>query len=106
MTLKFPRAVWAIAFATFVAFMGIGVVDRILPLIGRKMGATPSEIEWMFTSYIAIMVLTMLVSSVVGTHLGSKKTLLLGLGLVVVFATAGLVPCHFGALVVSRAVGV
>ncbi len=93
MTLKFPRAVWATAFATFVAFMGIGVVDPILPLIGRKMGATPSQIEWMFTSYIAIMALTMLVSGVVGTHLGSKKTLLLGLGLVVVFATAsGLSP--------------
>ncbi len=88
MTLKFPRAVWATAFATFVAFMGIGVVDPILPLIGRKMGATPSQIEWMFTSYIAIMALTMLVSGVVGTHLGSKKTLLLGLGLVVIFATA------------------
>lgn len=33
----FPPAVWATAFAAF-AFMGIGVVDPILPLIGRKMG--------------------------------------------------------------------
>lgn len=89
----FPPAVWATAFAAFVAFMGIGVVDPILPLIGRKMGATPSQVEWLFTSYIAIMALAMFVSGVLGTRLGGKRTMLLGLGLVVVFATlSGLSP--------------
>lgn len=89
----FPPAVWATAFATFVAFMGIGVVDPILPLIGRSMGATPSQVEWLFTSYIAVMALAMLVSGVLGTRLGGKKTMLLGLGMVVVFATlSGLSP--------------
>ncbi|MCY0863964.1 MAG: MFS transporter [Sulfobacillus sp.] len=83
----FPSAVWATAFATFVAFMGIGVVDPLLPLIGRAMGATHAEVEWLFTSYIAVMALTMLVSGVLGTRLGGKRTMLLGLGLVVVFAT-------------------
>ncbi|MCY0900200.1 MAG: MFS transporter [Firmicutes bacterium] len=90
---QFSSAVWATAFATFVAFMGIGVVDPLLPLIGRAMGASPAEVEWLFTSYIAVMSLAMLVSGVVGTRLGGKKTLLLGLGLVVVFATlSGLSP--------------
>lgn len=89
----FPPAVWATAFATFVAFMGIGVVDPILPLIGRSMGATPSQVEWLFTSYIAVMALAMLISGVLGTRLGGKKTMLLGLGMVVVFATlSGLSP--------------
>ncbi len=89
----FPPAVWATAFATFVAFMGIGVVDPILPLIGRSMGATPSQVEWLFTSYIAVMAIAMLVSGVLGTRLGGKKTMLLGLGMVVVFATlSGLSP--------------
>ncbi|NMP21473.1 MFS transporter [Sulfobacillus sp. DSM 109850] len=89
----FPPAVWATAFATFVAFMGIGVVDPILPLIGREMGASHAQVEWLFTSYIAVMALAMLVSGVVGTRLGGKKTMLLGLGLVVVFATlSGLSP--------------
>lgn len=98
----FPPAVWATAFATFVAFMGIGVVDPILPLIGRAMGASPSQVEWLFTSYIAVMALTMLISGVLGTRLGGKRTMMLGLGMVVVFATlSGLSP-SIGFLAVVR----
>ncbi len=84
---QFPPAVLATAFATFVAFMGIGVVDPILPLIGKAMGASHAQVEWLFTSYIAVMALAMLVSGVVGTRLGGKRTMLLGLLLVVIFAT-------------------
>lgn len=84
---NFPPAVIVTAFATFVAFMGIGVVDPILPLIGQKMGATPSQVEWLFTSYIAVMAFSMLISGVVGTRIGGKRTMMIGLGLVVTFAT-------------------
>ena len=98
----FPPAVWATAFATLVAFMGIGVVDPILPLIGRAMGATPSQVEWLFTSYIAVMALAMLVSGVLATRLGGKKTLLLGLGVVVVFATASGLSPNIGILALVR----
>lgn len=82
----FPRAVWATAFATLVAFMGIGVVDPILPVIGRAMGATPAQVELLFTSYIAIMSLAMTVAGSLATRLGGRRTLLFGLGTVVVFA--------------------
>jgi len=84
---RFPPAVLATAFATMIAFMGIGVVDPILPVIGKAMGATPPQVELLFTSYIAVMSLTMLVSGVLATRLGGKRTMLLGLGTVVVFAT-------------------
>ena len=60
--------------ATLVAFMGIGVVGPILPLIDRAMGATRSQVEWLFTSYIAVMALAMLVSGVLATRLGGKRT--------------------------------
>jgi ACDE family multidrug resistance protein len=66
--------------------MGIGVIDPILPLICRAMGATPAEIAWLFTSYIATMALAKLPAGVVGAHLGGKKTMLLGPGFVVIFA--------------------
>ncbi len=103
MTLKhFPPAVWATAFATFVAFMGIGVVDPILPLIGRAMGATPSQVELLFTTYIAVMALAMLISGVLGTRLGGKHTMLLGLGMVVVFATASGLSPSIGVLALFR----
>lgn len=98
----FPAAVWATAFAAFVAFMGIGVVDPILPLIGRSMGATPSQVEWLFTSYIAVMALTMLISGVLGTRLGGKRTMMLGLGMVVVFATCSGLSPSIGVLAVFR----
>jgi ACDE family multidrug resistance protein len=82
--------------------MGIGVVDPILPLIGRAMGATPAQVEWLFTSYIAVMAIAMLVSGVIATHLGGRRTLLAGLLVVVVFATAsGLAP-NIGVLALVR----
>jgi MFS family permease len=98
----FPPAVWATAFATFVAFMGIGVVDPILPLIGRAMGATPAQVEWLFTSYIAVMAVAMLVSGVLATRLGGRRTLLLGLFIVVVFATGSGLSPNIGVLALIR----
>lgn len=68
-------------------------MDPILALIGKEMGATPSQVEWLFTSYIAVMALAMLLSGVLATRLGGRRTMLLGLSLVVVFALlSGLSP--------------
>lgn len=90
---KLDKGVLATAFATFIAFMGIGVVDPLLPLIGKAMGATPFQVEWLFTSYIAVMALCMLLTAWITTRLGGKRTLMLGLGLVVTFSTlSGLSP--------------
>lgn len=83
----------AVAFSTFIAFMGIGVVDPLLPLIGRQMGASPFQVEWLFTSYIAVMSLSMFISGYLSTRFGSKKTLITGLLVVVLFSTlSGLSP--------------
>ena len=87
------KGVIATAFATFIAFMGIGVVDPLLPLIGTAMGASHFQVEWLFTSYIAVMAVCMLITAWITSRLGSKKTLMLGLGIVIVFATlSGLSP--------------
>lgn len=103
MTKRFPPAVIATAFATLIAFMGIGVVDPLLPLIGKAMGATPFQVEWLFTSYIAVMAITMLISGVLATKLGGRKVMLIGLSLVVVFALlSGLSP-NIGVLSLVRA---
>ncbi|MDT4985897.1 MAG: transporter, family, multidrug resistance protein, partial [Pseudonocardiales bacterium] len=34
---KQPKAVWAVAFACVVSFMGIGLVDPILPSLAGKL---------------------------------------------------------------------
>ena len=39
--LRQPKSVWATAGASVVAFMGIGLVDPILPSIARGLDATP-----------------------------------------------------------------
>ena len=81
-----PRAVWAVAFACVVAFMGIGLVDPILPTLAHDLRATPSDVSLLFTSYFAMTGLSMLVSGWVSSRLGPRRTLLLGLLLVVVFS--------------------
>ncbi|GMA28384.1 MFS transporter [Arenivirga flava] len=89
--LKQPRAVWAVAFACVIAFMGIGLVDPILPAIASSLDATPTESELLFTSYLAVTGVVMFFSSWVSSRIGAKRTLLIGLALVVVFAAlAGL----------------
>jgi MFS family permease len=84
--LQQPRAVWAVAFACVIAFMGIGLVDPILKDIAAQLQATPSQVSLMFTSYMAIMGVAMLVTGVVSSRIGPKRTLLTGLALIIVFA--------------------
>ena len=49
-----PKSVWAVAFACVVAFMGIGLVDPILPAISKDLGASAAQTEMLFTSYLAV----------------------------------------------------
>ena len=81
-----PTAVWAIAFACVVAFMGIGLVDPILPAIAEALKASPTQTELLFTSYLAVTGVAMFFTSWVSSRLGAKRTLLIGLALIVVFA--------------------
>lgn len=83
-----PKAVWAVAFASVVAFMGIGLVDPILKPIADNLNATPSQVSLLFTSYMAVMGVAMLITGVVSSRIGPKRTLLLGL--VIIIAGAGL----------------
>ena len=83
-----PRAVWAIAFACVVAFMGIGLVDPILPAIAESLEATPTQTELLFTSYLAVTGVAMAFTSWVSSRLGAKRTLMIGLVLIVAFSLA------------------
>ena len=49
-----PKAVWAVAFASVVAFMGIGLVDPILKPIADNLNASPSQVSLLFTSKCAV----------------------------------------------------
>lgn len=98
-----PKAVWAVAFAAVVSFMGLGLVDPILPAIAHSLKASPSDVELLFTSYFAFTGISMLVSSVVATRIGAKRTLLGGLALIIVFSAAAGASNTVGAIVGLRA---
>jgi MFS family permease len=92
-----------VAFACVIAFMGIGLVDPILKSIAVKLDATPSQVSLMFTSYMAIMGVAMLVTGVVSSRIGPKRTLLSGLVLIIVFAALAGSSGSVGAVVGFRA---
>jgi ACDE family multidrug resistance protein len=81
-----PRAVWAVAFACVISFMGIGLVDPILPALAGSLHATPSQVSLLFTSYLVVTAVAMLVVGAVSSRIGAKLTLVVGLVLIVVFA--------------------
>lgn len=84
-----PKAVWAVGFACIIAFMGIGLVDPILPAIAEKMNASHSQVTLLFTSYNLVMAVAMLITGVVSSRLGIKGTLLCGVMIIAVFAALG-----------------
>ena len=79
---------WAVAFACVVSFMGLGLVDPILPAISKQLHASPAQVELLFTSYLAVTAVAMLITGVVSSRLGPKLTLLSGLALIIVFSAA------------------
>ena len=82
-----PKQVWITAFAAVIAFMGIGLVDPILLSIAEGLHATPSQVTLLFSSYLGVQVIAMLVTGAASAKFGPKRTVLTGL-LLIVAATA------------------
>ncbi|MGW9025122.1 MFS transporter [Streptomyces sp. NPDC055722] len=100
---KQPRAVWAVAFACVISFMGIGLVDPILPSLAESLHATPSQVSLLFTSYLVVTAVAMLVVGWVSSRIGAKRTLGIGLALIVVFAALAGTSGSIGGIVGFRA---
>lgn len=98
-----PRAVWAIAFAATVSFMGIGLVDPILPAISTQLDASPSQAMLLFTSYLFVTAIAMFFTSWFASKVGVKRTLLIGLALVVLFAALASTAGSVGEIIGLRA---
>ncbi|GAB3450663.1 MFS transporter [Phycicoccus ginsengisoli] len=81
-----PKTVWSVAFACVIAFMGIGLVDPILKPIADDLGASASQVSLLFTSYMAVMGVAMLGTGWVSSRVGAKRTLLIGLLVIIVGA--------------------
>jgi predicted MFS family arabinose efflux permease len=81
-----PRAVYAVGFACVISFMGIGLVDPILPALASRLQASPAQVELLFTSYLVVTAVAMLITGWVSSRIGAKRTLIAGLALIVAFA--------------------
>ncbi len=73
--------------AVFLAFMGMGVVDPILPDIALKLGANHWQVEMLFSAYILMMAFMMLPAGILAVKFGDKAIMVIGLGLVSFFAS-------------------
>ena len=98
-----PKAVWAVAFACVISFMGIGLVDPILKTLAGDLKATPSQVELLFTSYLVVTAVAMLVTGWVSSRIGAKRTLISGLVLIVIFAALAGSSGSIGGIVGFRA---
>ncbi|MGO4423851.1 MFS transporter, partial [Streptomyces sp. MCAF7] len=98
-----PKAVWAVAFACVISFMGIGLVDPILPALSSQLNATPSQVSLLFTSYLVVTAVAMLVTGFVSSRIGAKRTLVAGLAIIVVFSALAGASGSIGGIVGFRA---
>ncbi|MFE9250517.1 MFS transporter [Streptomyces sp. NPDC007088] len=98
-----PKAVWAVAFACVISFMGIGLVDPILPALSTSLHATPSQVSLLFTSYLVVTAVAMLFTGFVSSRIGAKRTLVAGLGVIVVFSALAGASGSIGGIVGFRA---
>ncbi|MHC1558485.1 MFS transporter [Actinomycetospora sp. C-140] len=102
-TFRQPKAVWAVAFACVISFMGIGLVDPILPALATQLSATPAQVSLLFTSYLLITAVMMLVTGWVSSRIGAKATLITGLTIIVVFSALAGASGSIGEIVGFRA---
>ncbi|EKL0520050.1 multidrug efflux MFS transporter MdrL [Listeria monocytogenes] len=94
---------WITAAASLLAFMGIGVVDPLLPSIAESIGASHSQVEMLFTAYIFTMAIMIIPIGIVAGKLGDKKLIVIGLFIVTIFALLCGLSDTIGALSIFRA---
>lgn len=99
-----PKAVWITAFAAVIAFAGIGLVDPILLSIANALDAGPESVTLLFSSYLGVQVVAMLVTGAFSARFGAKRTVVTGLVLIVLATLACSLASTIGQLVALRAV--
>src|SRR6202000_1012329 len=83
--------------------MGIGLVDPILPAISTQLHASPSETTLLFTSYLVVTAVAMLITNWVSSRVGAKWTVIAGLVLIVPFAALAGSSNSIGSIIGFRA---
>lgn len=93
-----------VAVALFLSVLSTSIVAVALPAIGRALGATPTDLQWIVDGYVLVYASLLIAGGVAGDRRGRKGAFLLG---IVAFGTgtliAGLAP-DIRILLIGRAV--
>lgn len=93
---------WAVTIAVAFSYMGVGVVDPILPEISSALHASPGQTELLFSTYLFVSAVSMFFASWVASRIGRKQTLVAGLIIVVAFAAACAASGHVNLIIGFR----
>ncbi|AFR51270.1 MFS transporter [Gordonia sp. KTR9] len=99
-----PRAVWITAFAAVIAFMGIGLVDPILHSIAEALNAPPEKLTLLFGVYVGVQCVAMLLTGWAAYRFGPRRTLTVGLVLIVVAAGVSALADNIDQLIALRVI--
>ena len=81
-----PSSVWVLFIAIIAALMGMGLIGPVLPTLSKQLSASPSEVTLLYSSYNLVMAVGALITGAISTRLGLKRSLLVGIVIVGVFA--------------------
>ena len=81
-----PSSVWILFIAIIAALMGMGLIGPVLPTLSKQLSASPSEVTLLYSSYNLVMAVGALITGAISTRLGLKRSLLVGIVIVGVFA--------------------
>ncbi|AZG46965.1 MFS transporter [Gordonia insulae] len=99
-----PRTVWVTAFAAVIAFMGIGLVDPILNSIAAALNAPPEKLTLLFGVYVGVQCVAMLLTGWAAYRYGPKRTLTVGLVLIVIAAAVSAFAGNIDQLIALRVI--
>ena len=99
-----PRAVWITAFAATIAFMGIGLVDPILHSIAQALNAPPNKLTLLFGVYVGVQCVALLLTGWAASRFGPKRTLTVGLVLIVIAAGISAFASNIDQLIAFRVI--
>jgi MFS transporter, DHA2 family, methylenomycin A resistance protein len=87
-----PRGPWfsfgVVAVALFLSVLSMSIVAVALPAIGRALGATPTDLQWIVDAYVLVYASLLIAGGVVGDRRGRKGVFMLG---IVAFGTGTLI---------------
>lgn len=68
-----PSSAWLLFIAIIAALMGMGLIGPVLPTLSTQLGASPSEVTLLYSSYNIVMAIGALITGAISTRLGLKK---------------------------------